>query len=91
MSTYMGGKMEETVGERGKHEAISVNILVPKDPDVCMAQCSFGIYSNICSNYFRHRVRQVPRHKGLRKKGFKRKIDRSILSDTAMMLEVKSC
>lgn len=37
------------------------------------------------------RVRQVSRYKGLRKKGFKSRIDRSILSDTAMMLEVKSC
>lgn len=88
MSTYLGGERKETAGEEGRHEAIPVNIFVPKDPDIRMAQGSFGIHSSTCSNYFR--VRHVPRHKGLRKKGFKRRTDRSILSDTAMMLEVKS-
>lgn len=39
MSTYMGGR------ELGRHEATPVNISVPKDPDVCMAQGSFGTHS----------------------------------------------
>lgn len=49
LNVYVCGRRKDGDSEKIR-KAISVNILVTKDPDIFMAQGSFGIHSSTCSN-----------------------------------------